>query len=89
MDNAFRTGDGLKKLLFLAGVLMMIYLVYALVAGILQYSMYGVAGTGAYDVINFASPNTITKGTFLTIVYAVVFLVALAMVIAGLKGGKS
>lgn len=79
----------MRPLLFLAGLALLLYLMYAFFAGTLGYSMYGVAGTGVYDVINFASPNTITKGTFLTIVYAVVFLVALAMVIAGLKGGKS
>ncbi len=79
----------MRPLLFLTGLALLLYLMYAFFAGTLKYSMYGVAGTGVYDVIDFASPNAITKGTFLTLVYALVFLVALGMVIAGIKGGKS
>lgn len=78
----------MRKLLFLAGVLMMIYLVYALVAGILQDSMYGVIGTGIFGILNFASPGSISEGTFLAYVYAIVFLIALAMIIGGIRGGE-
>jgi len=67
---------------------MMIYLVYALVAGILQYSMYGVIGTGIFDIWNFASPGAISEGMFLAVVYIFVFLIALAMIMGGIRGSK-
>lgn len=78
----------MRPILFLMGVLLMIYLVYSLFAGLLQYSMYGVLGTGIYDILNYAAPNSIGKGAFLSIVYILVFLAALVMIIAGLKGER-
>lgn len=78
----------MRAALFITGLVLFIYLVYAFMTGILRYSMYGMIGTGIYDIVNAASPGTISEGALLTYVYLMVFFVVFVMMVAGLKGEK-
>lgn len=78
----------MRPLIFLIGILLALYMVSSWISGTLQDSFEGYIGSGIYGIANFASPNFMAFGSFMTIVYILTFLMAIMMVWIGIAGQK-
>lgn len=78
----------MRPLIFLIGILLALYMVSSWISGTLQDSFEGYIGSSVYGVVNFASPNFMAFGYFMTIVYVLTFLMAVMMVWVGIVGQK-
>ena len=78
----------MRPLIFLIGVLLALYMVSSWISGTLQDSFEGYIGSIVYGIANFASPNFMAFGYFMTIVYVLTFLMAVMMVWVGIVGQK-
>lgn len=78
----------MRPLIFLIGFLLALYMISSWIAGTLQDSFEGYIGTSVYGIVNYASPNFMAFGSFMTIVYILTFLMAVFMVWIGIMGRK-
>ena len=78
----------MRPLIFLIGFLLALYMISSWIAGTLQDSFEGYIGTSVWGITNYADPNFMAFGSFMTIVYILTFLMAVFMVWIGIMGRK-
>jgi len=78
----------MRPILFLIGLITVIYVIDEWIRGYLQYSIEGYAGNTIYSIIHYFDANTITHSLFMAIVYLFTLMFGIGLMMMGVKGKK-